>query len=65
MERLYCFMPVAMLGMNLASFASGLAEGRIKINAARFAVMYAFTVLPAIRGDYYPFIGVLSMPPSA
>ncbi len=64
MGRLFCFVPVAMLSMNLASFASGLMEGRVKINAARFAVMYALTIVPAIRGDYYPFIGVLSMPPS-
>lgn len=57
-------LPVAMCMMNLASFSSGLLEGRLKINALRFMMLYALTILPALRGDLMPFFEILSIPPS-
>lgn len=61
----YRFLPIAMVLWNVLYLIIGLlAEGRVKPNAARFAVMYSMTVVPAMRGDMDPFLVVFMQPPT-
>ena len=51
--------------MNAALFiTAALVERRLKAGALQFAIAYAMTVSPALRGDPEPFIRILTMPAS-
>ena len=56
--------PVGMTAWNVIYFVYGLvAEGRIKVNALRFVVLYGATIPASFRGDMTPFYLVLSSSP--
>ena len=55
-------LPATLTLLNVVNFAQGMALGRFKPNAARFALAYAATILPAARGDLSPFIQVMTIP---
>ena len=54
-------LPVGMVLLNVVSFFGYLmAENRIKVNVATYAVRYALTIPAAKNGDLDPFLVVLS-----
>lgn len=56
--------PVGMTLMNLSSLLMGVGEGRLKVGAAKFTLLYASTIPAAMRGDLAPFTAVLCQPGS-
>lgn len=58
-------LPLASFLMNFASFSQGMVfEGRLKVGAFKFSVLYMSTIPSAMRGDLDPYFQVLSLPPS-
>ena len=53
--------PAIMVVWNVFYFVATLfVDGKVRINVARYAVLYALTVPAAARGDMNPFYVVLN-----
>jgi hypothetical protein len=52
------FLPTVMAGWNIFFFIFTLvAEGRVKPNVARYAVLYTLSIYPAVvKKDIQPFL---------
>ena len=56
--------PAGMAAFNVAFFiVTILGEGRVKVNVARYAMMYSAAIIPAMRGNMEPFTAAFTMPP--
>lgn len=63
MSTVPVMLPIGMTMLNATSLVSGLVnEGRIKVGAAQYSVLYASTIPAAMRGDLQPFIIVVTRP---